>query len=427
MSSPAQSSPEWSQADIRASRVQMAGASALLARPAWRADPVNLFVVVEDGDQHVSLVDGDRFEIIHRFPTRCALQGVPRFTPDGRYMYVGSGDGWVTKYDLWNLTVVVEARAGLSMPSVVVSGDGAWVLAASPQPSTLALFDADLNLVRSYPLSSLDGKVTSRASRVYDATPRRSFVVALPDLPELWEISYDPQAGPIHDGLVHDYRMGESIAKPGFLGVRRTPLAEPLEDFVFDPGFRHVIGSAGGQERMPARAQVVNLDIRRSIASLSLPGAPNWRCGIPFGWNGTMLQAFPNSKDASVTVVDAKTWSVVKTISTPGPGRFMRSHENTPYAWVDSMLSPTAHDRLTVIEKRSLQPVAQVHAPGKLLGQVEFTRDGRYVLVSVADGLGALIVYDAQTFREVKRLPMNRPAGHYNVGNEIARPGCSPR
>ena len=28
---------------------------------------MNLFVVVEGGDHHVSLVDGDRFEVIHRF------------------------------------------------------------------------------------------------------------------------------------------------------------------------------------------------------------------------------------------------------------------------------------------------------------------------------------------------------------------------
>ena len=46
---------------------------------------MNLFVVVEGGDHHVSLVDGDRFEVIHRFASRFALHGGPKFTPDGRY------------------------------------------------------------------------------------------------------------------------------------------------------------------------------------------------------------------------------------------------------------------------------------------------------------------------------------------------------
>jgi hypothetical protein len=34
---------------------------------------------------------------------------------------------------------------------------------------------------------------------------------------------------------------------------------------------------------------------------------------------------------------------------------------------------------------------------------------------------GALVVYDAQTLKEVKRLPMKRPVGKYNVYNKITR------
>ena len=120
----------------------------------------------------------------------------------------------------------------------MAAGDGANYL-----PRNAVLFDADLNLVRNYPATTLDGKQASRVSAVYDATPRRSFVVALKDVPELWEISYDPAAEPIHDGYVHDYRMGESIAKPGFQGVRRTPLEEPLDDFFFDQTYTYVLGA----------------------------------------------------------------------------------------------------------------------------------------------------------------------------------------
>ena len=109
---------------------------------------MNLFIVVEGGDHHVSLVDGDRFEVMHRFASRYALHGGPKFTPDGRFVFFGSRDGWITKFDLWNLTVVAEVRAGLNMRNVAVSGDGRWVMAANYLPHTLALFDADLNLVQ---------------------------------------------------------------------------------------------------------------------------------------------------------------------------------------------------------------------------------------------------------------------------------------
>ena len=52
---------------------------------------------------------------------------------------------------------------------------------------------------------------------------------------------------------------------------------------------------------------------------------------------------------------------------------------------------------------------------------MEFTRDGRHVLVSVWEDDGALVVYDAATFAEVKRLPMRKPSGKYNVHNKITR------
>ena len=421
---PVTPAPAWSDDDVRASRVETASTRNLPARPSWKADPMNLFVVVEGGDHHVSLVDGDRFEVIHRFASRYALHGGPKFTPDGRYVFFGSRDGWITKYDLWRLRVVAEVRAGLNMRNVAVSGDGRWVMAANYLPRNAVLFDADLNLVRNYPATSLDGKQASRVSAVYDATPRRSFVVALKDVPELWEISYDPAAEPIHDGYVHDYRMGESIAKPGFQGVRRTPLEEPLDDFFFDQTYTYVLGATRPRQSAQAEgatAQVVNLNIRRKVADLPIAGMPHLGSGITFAWNGTTVLASPNLQGGAIDVVDMKSWKPVRTIATPGPGFFMRSHENTPFAWTDSMMSPTGKDTLTIIDKRTLEVVAKVREPGKTLAHIEFTKDGRYALASVWEMDGAVVVFDAQTFKEVKRLPMSKPVGKYNVWNKITR------
>ncbi|HRY87380.1 MAG TPA: cytochrome D1 domain-containing protein [Rubrivivax sp.] len=413
--------PVWSEVDIRASHSVVADAAKLPNKPVWRADPMNLFVVVEGGDHHVSLVDGDRFEVIHRFPSRWALHGGPKFSPDGRFVYFGSRDGWITKYDLWNLTVVAEVRAGLNMRNIAVSSDGAYVMAANYFPHTLALFDSALNLLKTYAAAGLDGKQTSRVSAVYDAAPRRSFVVAMKDIPELWEISYDPKAEPIYDGLVHDYKLGEGIAKPGFLGVRRTILEEPLDDFFFDQSYAYALGASRPRADGAPSGQVVNLDVRRPIATLPIAGMPHLGSGITFPYRGSTVLASPNLKDGTITVIDLKDWKLVRTIPVPGPGFFMRSHEATPYAWTDSMMSPTAKDTLTIIDKRTLEPVASVREPGKTLAHIEFTQDGRYALASVWEQDGAVIVYDAKTFKEVKRLPMSKPVGKYNVHNKITR------
>lgn len=53
------------------------------------------------------------------------------------------------------------------------------------------------------------------------------------------------------------------------------------------------------------------------------------------------------------------------------------------------------------------------------IAHVEFTRDGRYALVSIWEDDGAVIVYDAATLEELRRLPMRKPSGKYNVWNKI--------
>ena len=50
---------------------------------------------------------------------------------------------------------------------------------------------------------------------------------------------------------------------------------------------------------------------------------------------------------------------------------------------------------------------------------MEFTRDGRFALVSVWEMDGAIVVTTPRSFAEVKRIPMVKPSGKYNVYNKI--------
>jgi DNA-binding beta-propeller fold protein YncE/cytochrome c553 len=409
--------PVWGLEEIRASRIGHAPEGAATDRPKFAADPLNLFVVVEAGDHHVTILDGDRFEPLARFSSRYALHGGPKFSPDGRYVYFASRDGWIAKYDLWRLALVAEVRAGLNTRNAAVSSDGRYVVVGNYLPHTLVVLDAaDLAVIKVLEVKDRTGK-SSRVSAVYDAAPRRSFVAALKDVPELWEISYDDRAEPIYDGLVHDYRAKEGIAIPGKLNPRRAPLDDVLDDFFFAPGYAYLIGAA----RDGGAGQVVNLDVRRRIETVPLPGLPHLGSGISWQREGRTVMATPNLRQGVVSVIDVGSWKVVKEIATNGPGFFMRSHEATPYAWVDAMMSPRK-DTLQIIDKRTLEVVGAVTPqPGKTAAHVEFTRDGRFALVSVWEMDGALVVYDAATLKEVKRLPMKKPVGKYNVYNKITR------
>ena len=167
---------------------------------------------------------------------------------------------------------------------------------------------------------------------------------------------------------------------------------------------------------------MVHLDVRRSIATLDLPGMPHLGSGITWTWQGRRVMATPNLKEGVVSIIDMKDWKTLRQIRTPGPGFFMRSHENSRYAWVDSMMSREHKDTLTVIDKETLEIAAQLKpVPGKTLAHIEFTKDGKYALASLWENDGALIVFDAATLKEVKRIPAKRPVGKYNVWNKITR------
>ncbi|BAL25825.1 nitrite reductase [Azoarcus sp. KH32C] len=409
--------PSWAEADIRASRIEHIDPASLPPKPVFDADPMNLFLVVETGDHHVSVLDGDKLEPIHRFQSRHALHGGPKFTADGRYVFFASRDGWITKYDLWNLKVITEIRAGINTRNVAVSPDGKHVAVANYLPNTLVLLDGDLKLQKSIAVTDREGKTSSRVSAVYEATPRKSFVAALKDVPEVWEISFDPAAPEIPAGFIHDYKYREGAFVAGYLNPRRTELADPLDDFFFTQDYSTVLGAS-----REGVGQVVNLDVRRKIGDLALDGMPHLGSGISWDWQGRRVMASTNLKAAEVTVIDLKDFSVIKRIPTRGPGFFLRSHENSRYAFVDSMMSREAKNILQVIDKQTLEIVKELKAPpGQTLAHVEFTRDGRYALASLSETEGAIVVYDARSLEEVKRLPMNKPVGKYNVWNKTTR------
>jgi hypothetical protein len=148
------------------------------------------------------------------------------------------------------------------------SPDGRWQVVAEGQ--AVVVFDrgARVKSVGASPRGSQQG---SAVAEVHYIGHRRSFVIVFDTLAELWELSVDPDAEPLFEGLVHDYRQGEALAEPGYLGVRRTQLERPLRELVFDDGGGFVLGRAASDGDAPPTLMVVQLDIRRVIARFAPP------------------------------------------------------------------------------------------------------------------------------------------------------------
>lgn len=413
--------PTWGDQDIKKSHIihkpELLTGNAQSAKPVYSADPLNIFLVVEAGDHHISVLDGDTFNVIHRFKSRYALHGGPKYTSDGRFVYFGSRDGWITKFDMYKLEVVAETRAGINTRNLAVSGDDRYVMVGNYLPHTMVLLDAtDLSLIKILPVEDGQGN-SSRVSAVYTAPPRQSFIVALKDIKEVWEIHYSDNPPKVFNGTVHDFHMAEGMAEEGTFPVQRIKLDDYLDDFFFDQQYNNIMGAARNAEN----GQVFSLIVKRKIADLDLTGMPHLGSGITWKYKDTVVLASPNLRENSVTIIDTKNWKTIKKIETQGPGFFMRSHEKSRYAWVDVFVGPNK-DVMHVIDKSTLEIVKTLKpSPGKTSGHIEFTRDGSHALLSIWKMDGELIVYDAESLEEVKRIPMKKPVGKYNVYNKITR------
>lgn len=297
--------------------------------------PQNLVRLKRDkafGDHHSTILDGDTFEPLTRIKTHRALHGGSKYSSNGRFVYFASRDGWISKFDMWSLQFVAEIRAGINTRNLAVSSDGRYVMVANYLPHTLV---------------------------VLDAAPRHSFIAALKDIPEVWEIPY-----------------GSGADLRGAYSVRRIHLKGYLDDFFFDQSYRLLIGASRGA----SKGQVIDLDQGCKVATLDLGGMPHLGYGITWEYEGRRVLATPNLKKGEISVINMQTWKTIKRTKTDGPGFFIRSHENTPYAWVNVFFGPH-RDEVHIIDKRTLEIVKTLQpVPGKTAAHVGFDKDGRHAL-----------------------------------------------
>ncbi len=318
---------QWQAKDINKSRKIFSPNRHFSDKPVFSADPLNLFTIVELGDHHASILDGDKLEVIHRLKTPFAVHGGPKYSPTGRYVYFGSRDGWILKYDLYNLSPIAQVRVGINMRNIALSSNGKYLIAANYLPHTLVILDAsDLSLIKIINARNNQGK-SSRVSAVYNAPPRHSFIVAFKDINELWEINYADSPPPGFGQWVHDYRQEIYLDQKQNFPIRKIKLDLSIDDFFFDQNYISLIGSS-----RKGFAQVIDLDLGRSIKTLKLDGMPHLGSGITWTYKGKRVLATPNLRKPQITIYDTNTWKVIKNIPTKGSGFFLRSHKNSRYA-----------------------------------------------------------------------------------------------
>lgn len=341
-------------------------------------DYENITLIVESG-KGVTVMDGGSFKILDRFETG-AIHGGPKFSYSLRHVYAPTRDGVITKYDLSAFKKVGSIKAGVNTRNIAVSDDDRWIAVANNLPDDIVFLDEDLNLNK-----TID--IKGRVGGIYTLARDKRFVCSFRDLPELWLV---------------DYAKGFEVEK--------LTVPEPFEDVSISPLEDVIIGAS----RKGTRIYIYSIREKKVISSFETDGMPHLSSATYWIDKGILYTAINHLKRPVMTIMDLNDLKIVKEINLAGSGFFVRTHQDTPYIWAD-----TNTDTVQLIDKKSLEVVKTlVPLKGKKAMHIEFTKDGRYAMVSVYEDDGELVIYDAFKLDEIMRLPFKKPAGKYNALNK---------
>jgi hypothetical protein len=240
---------------------------------------------------------------------------------------------------------------------------------------------------------------------IHTAAKRQSFIAVMRDIPEPWELSYDPHAAPVYDGLVHDYKMAEGIAVPGPFAPRRTLLDQALTHFIFDPEFTHAIGA-----NQSGLVQVINLDIRRKVHDFHFPYAIEPDAGAVWRCDERTLLALPDRSEHGLNIIDTKNWKIIRRVQVETDYPQLHEQPNSPSIWISDRqhhMSRRQGPARQILDKKTLAVKPQSSA---------LRTDGEAPLIWLEDGHMVIFqskdheeirVYNTTTLELIKRLSVN--------------------
>ena len=370
---------KWDERDILKSKVINNNRSNLPAIPSL--DYSNFFMIVEAGTGSVHFMDGDTFKILDKVKIG-AIHGGPKYDYEFKNAYVVSRDGWILKYDLRTFNEIGRIRAGINTRNIAISKDGRYIAVANALPKNIVI----LNAGSLEPVEIIETKDTPNA--VYTLKKKGLFVAVSREKGEVWVIDYK------------DKLTLEKITTGG----------QPLSDFFIDPGEQYLIGAYRGGNGL----SIFDLTEKKIIKNIELSGMPHLASAAFWKERGKTYAAFPHIGEPVLTIVELYNWEIKANIKLKGSGFFARTHDKSPYIWVD-----TGTDTIQLIDKKSLTVVKEIVPEDKKWSMhVEFTKDGRYAFVSIRETDGAVVIYDTSDLKEIKRIPFVKPVGKYNATNK---------
>jgi nitrite reductase (NO-forming)/hydroxylamine reductase len=397
--------------------------------PETDRDWENYFAVTLRDAGQVAIIDGDTFEVVNTVVTGYAVH-ISRMSATGRYVYTIGRDGKLALIDLW-LEVpdkVAEVKTCYDARSVEVSkyngeeGDftDQYAVVGCYWPPHFVIMDGQ----------TLEPfKVVSTRSYTYDTEeyhpePRVASILASHFAPE-WIINVK-ETGQV---WLVDY------ADPTNPTIKMIEAERFLHDGGWDSTQRYFMVAANQANKIAViDALEGELEALVDTPAVPHPGrGANW-IDPEFGPVWTTSHLGEGSLIAIGTDPNEhpdSAWQVVRNIELLGGGSlFVKTHHDSPWIWVDHVLSPDESVQRTVCVIAKENPTEthkcwEVADYGRAV-HFEYNKAGTQVWVSVwgtADTpgqTGEIVIYDDATLEEVGRIPdLITPTGKFNVYNTV--------
>ncbi|MDH5473319.1 MAG: nitrite reductase [Gammaproteobacteria bacterium] len=390
----------------------------------------NFFLVIERDVGKVAVIDGDKHEVVAHIETGYAVHVLKaaehhnklHAKNPGRFWYTMGRDGKLTKIDLWAMPDkmrVAEVQVAYDARDVAVSGDGKYIIGGGYWPPHFAIVDAEtmepIKVVSSRGVN-VDGDYVeeSRVAAIYDTPNQSSWLVAMKELGQMWQVDYSDLDN---------------------LRIDKINSAKFLHDGFFDPTGRYFQIAANASNKMV----VVDTETRKLEAMIDVDKLPHPGPGA--NWNDSTCGPVSGTTHLGTGLVSVwgndpkghkdQAWKLCYTVETDGAGVFIRTHPKSDYVWADQTKhpEPEVQQSIQVIDKKTRKIVKTIRLTekkGYAAVHMEFNNDGSEVWVSIwnrADSKspnGEIVIFDAKTLKEKARVKgLYAPTGKFNVHNRV--------
>jgi len=395
-SQPKSEDVQWDLDQIKASHQVLVDEKTLPAKPTHSGNLDNLFLVTEREARGIAVIDGDTHKLLGKIDASYRAHGYTFDPTSDRWAYNVGRDGWLFRIDLYTLQATQKVKVGLDSRGIAISDDGRFVIIGNYVPNSAVILDAaSLEALKVIKTEGNDpeGKfVKSRVCITSDVSPKLVgpyFIIALKEAGQMWRIDWSKPDFPVEkvEGVGH-------ILHDGFLSPdnKRFYIASQKDNWM----------------------GVIDVANWKLVDKISTGTTPHPGSGAAWeASDGHFYGATTHAGEGKVTIWDLADDKIAAAIPTAGPGLFIRSAENSPYVWADSMFAkPSNH--IYVIDKNPPFKVVKVIEEGTQPLHPEFTADGKFVYV--ADWQDNKVrVYNATTFEKVAEIGgIVTPTGIFN-------------